>query len=207
MVGLGNPGSEYAGSRHNVGADTVELLAERHGGRLRSERGLHAVACTVEIAGRRVMLAIPTTYMNDSGMAVAPLVRRAGLVGDAAGGPRSATGGSPGAGTSVVTGLLVVHDELDLPPGRVKLKSGGGNAGHNGLKSIERHLGENGYGRVRIGIGKPPGRQSGADFVLRRPGAADRQVLIEASGAAADAVEAAVADGIAGAMNRLNTAG
>ncbi len=184
MVGLGNPGSEYEGTRHNVGAEAVALLAARHGGRLRSERGLHALAGTVEIAGRRVLLAVPTTYMNDSGIAVAPLVRRSGA--------------------PVDTGLVVVHDELDLPPGRVKLKSGGGHAGHNGLRSIDRSLGGNGYARVRIGIGKPPGRQPGADFVLKRPGSADRGLLADAVARAADAVEAVVADGLEAAMNRYN---
>jgi PTH1 family peptidyl-tRNA hydrolase len=101
----------------------------------------------------------------------------------------------------------VIHDELDLPPGRVKIKSGGGNAGHNGLKSVDAHLHTNEYLRVRIGIGKPPGRQPGADFVLRKPGATERAVLVEAIGAAADAVEAIVADGVDLAMTRVNAPG
>ena len=102
--------------------------------------------------------------------------------------------------------LVVIHDELDLPPGRVKLKSGGGNAGHNGLKSIEQHLHTRDYLRVRIGIGKPPGRQPGADFVLKRPGSADRTLLAEAVARAADAVEAVAADVIESAMNSVNSA-
>lgn len=189
VVGLGNPGDEFAGTRHNVGADAVSLLAERHGGRLRSEKGLHSLAAEVSIDGRRVLLAIPTTYMNDSGSAVAPLVRRAGIAPD-----------------ELAARLLVIHDELDLPPGRVKLKSGGGNAGHNGLKSIEAHLRSNASLRVRIGIGKPPGRQSGADFVLKRPGAAEREILAVAVGEAADAVELVLRAGVEGAMNQVNTA-
>jgi peptidyl-tRNA hydrolase, PTH1 family len=188
VVGLGNPGAEFAGTRHNVGADAVGLLAERHGGRLKNEKGLHAAATTVEIAGRRVMLAVPTVYMNESGVAVAPLVRRAGLTDNQG-----------------VAGLVVVHDELDLPSGRVKLKVGGGNAGHNGLKSIDNHLHSNSYLRVRMGIGKPPGRQPGADYVLKRPGSAERTVLEVAEAVAADSVEAIVSEGIEVAMNRFNS--
>lgn len=188
MVGLGNPGAEFEGTRHNVGADAVSLLAERHGSRLRSEKGLYALASDVTIGGQRVLLAVPTTYMNDSGMAVAPLVRRAGL-----------------APHELADRLVVVHDELDLPPGRVKLKSGGGNAGHNGLKSIEQHLHTGSYLRIRIGIGKPPGRQPGADFVLKRPAAAERQLLAEAVVRAADAVETVLAHGAERAMNEVNT--
>jgi peptidyl-tRNA hydrolase, PTH1 family len=189
VVGLGNPGAEFDGTRHNVGADAVTLLAERHGGRLRAEKGLYALAGDITIDGRRVLLAVPTTYMNDSGLAVAPLVRRAGLA------PEELAGQ-----------LIVVHDELDLPSGRVKLKSGGGNAGHNGLKSIESHLHTSSYLRIRIGIGKPPGRQPGADFVLKRPGAAERQLLAESVVRAADAVEAVLAHGAERAMNEVNTA-
>jgi PTH1 family peptidyl-tRNA hydrolase len=126
--------------------------------------------------------------MNESGVAVAPLVRRAGL-----------------AGGRGLAGLVVVHDELDLPSGRVKLKVGGGNAGHNGLKSIDNHLHGRDYLRVRIGIGKPPGRQPGADYVLKRPGSAERSELEVAEAVAADAVEAILDDGIEAAMNRFNS--
>jgi PTH1 family peptidyl-tRNA hydrolase len=143
----------------------------------------------VNIGGRRVLLATPSIYMNESGLAVTELLRRAGVAPDA-----------------VATRLIVVHDELDLPPARVKLKAGGGNAGHNGLKSIENHLRTNDYLRVRIGIGKPPGRQSGAAFVLKRPGAAERDLLAVAVTEAAEAVEAVLSEGIELAMNRVNTA-
>jgi len=193
-VGLGNPGIEFVNTRHNAGAEAVAALAERHQGRLRSEKGLHAEVCEVRIGGRRVLLAVPTTFMNESGQAVAPLVRRAGL--DSA--------ESDGAGRNLAGRLVVVHDELDLPSGRVKIKAGGGNAGNNGLKSIESHLHTNGYLRVRVGIGKPPGRQPGADFVLKRPGAAERAILDVAIEEAADAVEAIVTEGVAAAMNRVN---
>lgn len=183
-MGLGNPGEEYEGTRHNVGADTVALLARRHGGRLRSEKRPRALIEQVVVGGRRLALAFPQTYMNDSGLAVAPLVRRFGV--------------------DDVTRLVVVHDELDLPVGRVRVKSGGGLAGHNGLKSIVAHLGSDAFSRVRIGIGKPPGRQLGADHVLRRPSKAEREELAVAVEEAADAVEAILADGVAAAMNRFN---
>jgi PTH1 family peptidyl-tRNA hydrolase len=188
VVGLGNPGPEFEATRHNVGADVVTLLAERHGGRLRAEKGLHAQASLVRIGGRPVLLAIPSTYVNESGLAVTNLVRRAGLTPDGLG-----------------RRLVVIHDELDLPPGRVKIKAGGGSAGHNGLKSIDSHLKTNDYVRVRIGIGKPPGRQPGADFVLKRPAAAERELLAVAVVEAADAVEAVLADGVEAAMNQVNT--
>ncbi len=122
--------------------------------------------------------------MNESGLAVAPLLRRAGV--------------EPGAG------LVVLHDELDLPPGRIRVKAGGGNAGNNGLKSIDQHLHTNDYLRVRIGIGKPPGRQGGADYVLKRAAGADRGAIAVAIEQAADAVETIVADGAEAAMNRFN---
>ncbi len=188
-VGLGNPGDEYDGTRHNVGADALALLASRHGGRLRVEKRLHALTAEVRIEGRRVLLAVPTTYMNESGLAVTALVRRGALAPEA-----------------VASRLVVLHDELDLPSGRVKLKSGGGTAGNNGLKSIHQHLHTDGYLRIRIGIGKPPGRQSGADFVLRRPGTTERGVLAEAMERAADAVELLCSFEPELAMNRINAA-
>ncbi len=186
MVGLGNPGREYEGTRHNVGADAVRLLGERHGERLRAEKGLRAEVAPWRAAQGLVALAVPSTYMNDSGLAVAALVRRFGV--------------------ADVGRLVVVHDELDLPAGRVKVKAGGGTAGHNGLRSIHAHLHDTGYVRVRIGIGKPPGRQSGADFVLRRPGVAERTLLDVAVERAADAVESIVAEGVDAAMTRFNAA-
>ena len=195
VVGLGNPGEEYAGTRHNIGADAVERLVARHHGDLRAERALRARVATISVAGQRVLAAVPTTYMNESGLAVAALVRRAGILeadGDRAGG---------------LERLVVVHDELDLPSGRVKVKVGGGTAGNNGLKSIHAHLRAPDYLRVRIGIGKPPGRQPGADFVLRRPGAAEREVLAVAAEVAADAVERIVAEGAEAAMNHINAGG
>jgi peptidyl-tRNA hydrolase, PTH1 family len=185
VVGLGNPGAEFEHTRHNVGADTVMLLAARCGERFRTVRGANARAAEVRISGHRVVLAFPLTYMNDSGVAVGALVRRYGI--------------------DDLENLVVVHDELDLPVGRVKLKVGGGTAGHNGLKSINAHLHDNGYARIRIGIGKPEGRKSGADHVLRRPGAKEREILQIGVEEAADATEAIATTGFADAMNRFNT--
>ncbi len=185
MVGLGNPGAEFAGTRHNVGADTVELLARRHGATLRHERGLRAHVASVTIGGRSVGLAVPTTFMNESGASVRPLVRRYGI--------------------EDLTHLVVVHDELDLPPGRLRVKVGGGLAGHNGLRSIRQHLHSDDYARVRIGIGKPPDSRRGADHVLKRPSRTERDLLAEVVERAADAVEALVTDGADAAMLLANT--
>jgi len=210
VVGLGNPGIEYVNTRHNAGAEVVAALAERHQTRLRVEKGLHAQVGEVHVGGFRVLLAVPTTYMNESGQAVGPLVRRTGIdqpddrPDDRPDGPGTPSRGRPD--DPLAERLIVVHDELDLPSGRVKIKSGGGNAGNNGLKSIESHLHTNRYLRVRVGIGKPPGRQPGADYVLKRPGAAERAVLVEAIEVAADAVEAIITEGLSAAMNRVNTA-
>jgi PTH1 family peptidyl-tRNA hydrolase len=184
VVGLGNPESEYGGTRQNLGADVVALLAERHGERLKrgKERALVAEA---RIDGKRVVLAFPQTYVNESGVSVQALLRRHGI--------------------DDLRNLVIVHDELDLPVGRVKLKIGGGTAGHNGLKSIQAHLHDNGFVRVRIGVDKPPGKRQGADHVLRRPSKADKEALDVAVEVAADAVEAILAEGPEAAMNRVNT--
>jgi PTH1 family peptidyl-tRNA hydrolase len=124
--------------------------------------------------------------MNESGQAVRPLLHRFGVE-------------EPGR-------LVVLHDGLDLPPGRIRVKQGGGVAGHRGLESVRQHLHSADFVRVRIGIGKPPGRQGGADFVLRRPGKAERELLEVAEEQAADAVELVVTDGVDVAMNRCNGA-
>ena len=183
VVGLGNPGAEFAGTRHNAGADVVGVLAARHGGRLRRAKE-HALTSEVRIDAQRVALAFPQTYMNESGRAVAALVRRYGI--------------------ADMGRLVVVHDELDLPLGRLQVKEGGGLAGHNGLKSIRDHLHTTDFVRVRIGIGRPPGRQEGADHVLRRPSRSQRDELDVVIQEAADAVEMIVTDGVAATMNRFN---
>lgn len=187
VVGLGNPGAEFVGSRHNYGAEAVRLLARRHGVTLKHEKGTMAETAIVRSDGRALVLAVPRTYMNDSGLAVGALRRR--YLGK----------------SSSPAQVLVVHDELDLPPGTVRVKEGGGTAGHNGLKSIQSHLHTNAFGRIRIGVGKPPSRASGVDHVLRRPTKADREALEVATELAADAVEVVLAEGVAAAMNRFNS--
>jgi PTH1 family peptidyl-tRNA hydrolase len=183
VVGLGNPGEEYAGSRHNSGADVVGVLAARHGGRLKRGKE-RALSGEVRVGGRLVALAVPLTYYNDSGLAVSALVQRHGV--------------------EDPERVVVVHDELDLPVGVVRVKVGGGLAGNNGLKSIKQHLHTDAFCRVRIGVGKPPGRMQGADHVLRRPGKAERTELDIAVQEAADAVEILAVDGPAAAMNKVN---
>jgi PTH1 family peptidyl-tRNA hydrolase len=183
VVGLGNPGAEYAHTRHNVGFDVVELLASRHGGRLRKGKE-RALVDEVRVGGRRVALAQPQTYMNESGASVVRLVRRYDI--------------------DDLHRLVVVQDELDLPTGRMKVKVGGGLAGHNGLRSIRAHLHSDDFVRVRIGVGKPPSKEQGADHVLRRPGKATRAVLDAVIVRAADAVEAILDDGPEAAMDRFN---
>ncbi|MBI2710872.1 MAG: aminoacyl-tRNA hydrolase [Actinobacteria bacterium] len=187
VVGLGNPEAEYQGTRHNVGVEVVQLLADRHGGRLRRTAKEHALAAEVHVGARRMALAFPQTYYNESGRSVAALVRRHGV--------------------DDPHRVVVVHDELDLPPGRLKVKLGGGLAGNNGLKSIKAHLGTDDFARIRIGVGKPPGRQHGADHVLRRPGKAERAELDIVVREAADAVELLLADGVEAAMTRFNGTG
>ena len=183
VVGLGNPGKEYAGTRHNVGFEVVDLLARRHDGRLKAGKE-RALVDEVRIDGQRVALAEPTTYMNLSGESVAPLVRRFGI--------------------DDPTRLVVVQDELDLPTGRVRVKVGGGLAGHNGLRSIKAHLHTDAFVRIRIGVGKPPSKEHGADHVLKKVGKSDRELLAVAVEIAADAVELIVAEGADAAMNKVN---
>lgn len=185
-MGLGNPGEKYDGSRHNVGADVVRLLAKRHQGRLRGGKN-RALVDELRIGDHRVALAIPLTYYNESGQAVQALAKRHGLAGD-----------------DDWKRLVVIHDEMDLDPGRLKLKVGGGLAGNNGLKSIVAHVHTQEFVRIRIGIGKPPGSQNGADHVLRKPGKTERIELDIAMQHAADAVESLLVNGIDAAMNHYN---
>jgi PTH1 family peptidyl-tRNA hydrolase len=180
VVGLGNPGAEFEGTLHNVGADTVELLARRAGKPLRAEKGLQARVALITVADWSVALAVPTTYMNDSGSAVRGLATRFGIEQ-----PES---------------IVIVHDELDLPPGTVRVKVGGGLAGHNGLRSLQSHLHSTDFLRVRIGVGKPPSAAQGANHVLKRPPKAVRELLGVATETAADTVERIIGDGPEAAM-------
>jgi peptidyl-tRNA hydrolase, PTH1 family len=182
VVGLGNPGEDYARTRHNVGAEVVEILAQRHHGRLKKGKE-QALTTEVRFAGHRLALAVPITYMNDSGIAVRKLVQRFDVELDQ---------------------LVVVHDELDLPPAVLKVKAGGGLAGHNGLRSIVAHLKSRDFLRVRIGVGKPSSKEQGANHVLNRFGKAERAAIGVTLEEAADAVEMIATDGVDAAMTKYN---
>jgi peptidyl-tRNA hydrolase, PTH1 family len=185
IVGLGNPGPGYAGNRHNVGAMVLDELAARSGVKLSPGKGARARALAGEgrLAGRRVVLARPLTYMNESGGPVRGLLDYHHLP---------------------VEDLVVIHDELDIPFASVRLKRGGGEGGHNGLRSITRSTGTKDYLRVRVGIGRPPGRQEAADFVLKDFSAVERKELDLLVAEAADAVEALVARGLEAAQNEVH---
>jgi peptidyl-tRNA hydrolase, PTH1 family len=183
VIGLGNPGREFARTRHNAGAEVVELLAERSNTKLRSGRD-RALVGDARVAGKRVVLAVPTTYMNESGYAVAALMRRHKI--------------------SDALDVIVVHDELDLPPGTLRVKVGGGLAGNNGLRSIVQHIKTHDFVRVRIGIGKPPSKERGADHVLSRLPKAERELIDVAVHRAVDAIEAILTDGVTAAMTTFN---
>jgi len=185
VVGLGNPGPGYAGNRHNVGAMVLDELVGRAGLRLSSGKGARARAVAGEgrLAGRRVVLARPLTYMNESGGPVRGLLDYHHLP---------------------VEDLVVVHDELDIPYGAVRLKRGGGEGGHNGLRSISRSTGAKDYLRVRVGIGRPPGRQDAADYVLKDFSSVERKELDLLIAEAADAVEALLARGLEAAQNEVH---
>jgi PTH1 family peptidyl-tRNA hydrolase len=183
IVGLGNPGKKYARTRHNVGTDAIEVLAKRLGVSLKVGRDRAQIAET-RIKGHAVVIAVPTTYMNDSGEAVGPLARRYKIEDPA--------------------NIIVVHDELDLEPGILRLKVGGGLAGHNGLKSISAHLHTDDYVRVRIGVGKPSSKDVGADHVLSSIPAAERRILDGAVEVAVDSIESIISGGIAAAMQDFN---
>jgi PTH1 family peptidyl-tRNA hydrolase len=183
VIGLGNPGADYRRSRHNVGAEVVDELARRAGATLKRGRE-RALTAEVKLAGKRVALSFPTTYMNLSGESAVLLVRRFGITE-----PQQ---------------LVVVHDELDLPPGLVRVKAGGGLAGHNGLRSLKQHLHTDEFLRVRIGVGKPPSKDRGADHVLKHLPKTERELLDVAVQEAADAVELIAASGVDAAMNAFN---
>lgn len=184
VVGLGNPGPEYAGNRHNAGFMVLDVLAGSARGRFKSHR---ARADVVEgrLAGHRVILAKPKSYMNDSGGPVKALCDFYKIP---------------------IERVIVVHDELDIPYGTLRLKRGGGDNGHNGLRSITKSLGGRDYLRVRFGIGRPPGRMDAAAFVLRDFSSTERKELDLHVDRAADAVEALLTEGLDRAQNVFHTA-
>jgi peptidyl-tRNA hydrolase, PTH1 family len=179
VVGLGNPGPRYAATRHNAGFLVVDLLVERLGGRLKAHKG-RADVLAGRLADVPVVLAEPRSYMNESGGPVVSVARFYKIP---------------------IERIVVVHDELDLPFGAVRLKLAGGDGGHNGLRSVTAALGSKDYLRVRFGIGRPPGRQDPADFVLREFAAAERKELAFHVDRAADAVEALLSQGLEAAQN------
>lgn len=187
VVGLGNPGPQYAGNRHNVGFLVVDELARRAGDRLGRHKRAVATAAESRIgspgASQRVVLAEPASFMNDSGGPVSALMDFYDVQPDQ---------------------LVVVHDELDLPFGTLRLKLGGGDNGHNGLRSIRRSIGTGDFYRVRLGVGRPPGRQDPADFVLRDFASAEREDAGVMVSRGADAVEVLVLDGLERAQNAFN---
>lgn len=182
IVGLGNPGPDHAGDRHNVGFLVADLLAERIGGRFKAQRG-RADVVDGRVAGTRVLVVKPKTYMNLSGGPVAAL--------------RDFYRVPP-------ERIVVVHDELDLPPGALRLKLGGGDNGHNGLRSLRAALGTGEFHRLRFGVGRPAGRQDPAVYVLRNFSALQRKELPLQLDRAADALEVLLEQGLASAQNRFN---
>jgi PTH1 family peptidyl-tRNA hydrolase len=185
IAGLGNPGPAYAANRHNAGYLTADVLASRAGARFKAGK-FRALAADGRLAGRSVTIIKPLTFMNESG------------------GPVAGVGGFYRVGAEQ---LVVIHDELDLPFGTVRLKLGGGDNGHNGLRSVTARLGTRDYYRARIGIGRPPGRMDPAVYVLRDFSATERKDLPLVLERAADAVEMLLADGLAAAQNAYHAQG
>lgn len=187
VVGLGNPGPDYAGTRHNVGQMVLDVLAARAGSGFKAHRRGRAEVVEGRLSGPgspRAVLAKPRSYMNESGGPVASL--------------RDSF-------TVPTERCVLVHDELDIPFGAIRLKLGGGDNGHNGLRSVRRSLGTGDFLRVRVGIGRPPGRQDPADFVLKPFSATERKELDLVLERAADAVEALLVDGLARAQDTYNS--
>jgi PTH1 family peptidyl-tRNA hydrolase len=182
IVGLGNPGSRYRGTRHNVGWEVLERLARKHGIAIGEDTGWAEVG-RGDIGPHRVVLARPMTYVNASGMAVQDLRRRFRV--------------KP-------SDLFLIVDDLDLPLGRLRLRQKGTAGGHNGLRSVIEALGTDGFPRMRVGIGRPPGKTDAADHVLARFSAEERQMLNDALDRAVEALEVAIVDGVDVAMNRFN---
>ncbi len=183
VAGLGNPGDRYARTRHNVGRMVVEDLAGEAGERFRKVRFLPVEAAEIHVGDQRVLLARSTRFMNESGPSYASLAKKQGVESSQ---------------------LIAVHDELDIPAGTIRVKLGGGNSGHNGVRSLDRALPTPEYLRVRVGIGRPPGRKDPADFVLQPVGSRDEADLAILVGHAADAVRALITEGLERTQDRFN---
>ena len=183
VVGLGNPGSKYAGTRHNVGREVIDELVKRKNSSLKAGKE-QALVSEIRHNEKLIIFAIPMNFMNDSGISVAKLMRRYRL--------------------SEVKKLLIVHDELDLEVGAIRLKEGGGLAGHNGLRSVKQHIKNQDFSRIRIGIGKPFPNQKGAQYVLSKPGKKESQELLLSVINAADSVESILETDFDNAMQIFN---
>ena len=183
VVGLGNPGPQYAKTRHNVGFMVADLLAERLGAPFKVHKRSGAEIVTGRLGNRSVVVAKPRTFMNESGRHIGPLAKFYSV--------------SP-------ADMIVIHDELDIDFGKIRLKLGGGEGGHNGLRSVANALGTKDFQRVRIGIGRPPGRKDPAAFVLEPFTAAERSELATICELAADATEVLVEAGLEPAQNQVH---
>jgi peptidyl-tRNA hydrolase, PTH1 family len=186
VVGLGNPGPQYETTRHNLGFLVADILADRIGAGFKVHKKSGAEVTTGRLGGKSVVLAKPRTYMNESGRQVGPLAKFYSVA---------------------PADVILLHDELDIDFGRIRLKFGGGIAGHNGLRSVGQSLGTNDFGRVRLGIGKPPGRQSGASFVLENFNSRERPELGVFLEQSADATEMLIRDGLEPAQNIVHAWG
>lgn len=186
VVGLGNPGPQYATTRHNLGFLVADVLADRIGSGFKVHKKSGAEVVTGRLGGRSIVVAKPRTYMNESGRQVGPLANFYSVA---------------------PADVIVMHDELDIDFGRIRLKFGGGVAGHNGLRSVGSALGTNDFARVRIGIGRPPGRQSGASFVLENFKTKELPEVAVVCEQAADAAEMLISDGLEPAQNIVHAWG
>ncbi len=182
IVGLGNPGARYQRNRHNIGYQIVDELARAHQLSF-SKRKFKASLAEGRIAGQRVLLVKPETYMNLSGEAVQPLVAYFKLE---------------------LSHLLVVYDDMDLPLGKIRLRPAGGAGGHNGMKSLIQRLGSNTFARLRVGIDRPPGRMDPAAYVLQNFSAAEEEVMVQVRDQACRAIETWLSKGLDAAMNEFN---
>jgi PTH1 family peptidyl-tRNA hydrolase len=186
VAGLGNPGDRYSRTRHNVGRMVAEDLADEAGERFRKVRFLPVEVAEIRVGDERLLLARSTRFMNESGSSYSSLAKKQGI--------------EP-------SRLIAVHDELDIPAGTIRAKLGGGNSGHNGLRSLDQALRTSEYLRVRVGIGRPPGRQDPSDFVLQPVGARDAADLAILVSHAADAVRSLITDGLERTQDRFNRSG
>ena len=184
VVGLGNPGPTYAFTRHNIGARVIEQLAAENGVKLSKHKRAAALVAELRIAGKHVVIAQPTSFMNESGGPTKALVTFYKVAAE---------------------NIIVLHDELDIDFGAIRVKLSGGDNGHNGLKSIRKSLATGDWFRIRLGIGRPPGQQDPADFVLKNFGVSEQKILADLISQGSQAVESLVATSLEDTQNRFNS--